>query len=331
LRTTTAGSRAHGSTAENSGTRGCIESLRRRLPRPAGERSLRWERVQTLNLPYFDAILDRLDRDPESELAAAFRKHVHWGSFPASARDDDSLEAYLEAAEALTSRVCELGRVADGARILDVGCGFGGTLAHLNERLSGCELVGLNIDARQIDRARRSVIAARGNTVEFVVGDACAMPLGGRTFDVVLAVECIFHFPSRKQFFREVSKVLAPGGTLALSDFVVREGALLDLADWMTSNALPASQFYGHSSAIAPTPSGYGRIARGQRFDVVADVDITESTLPTYAAMRRLYREAGVADGVRATDYLESLARQRLVQYRLLSFSPQPAPAPAPA
>ena len=137
------------------------------------------------------------------------------------------------------------------------------------------------------------------------------------------AVECIFHFPSRKQFFREVSRVLAPGGTLALSDFVVREGALLELADWMTSNTLSASHFYGHSSAIAPTPSGYGRIARGQRFDVVADVDITESTLPTYAAMRRLYREAGVADGVRATDYLEALARQRLVEYRLLAFSPR--------
>ncbi len=93
--------------------------------------------------------------------------------------------------------------MVDGARILDVGCGFGGTIDHLDERLDGCELVGLNIDRRQLARARALVTPRRDNTVDFVAGDACRLPFADASFDFLSAVECAFHFPSRKQFFRE--------------------------------------------------------------------------------------------------------------------------------
>ena len=38
----------------------------------------------------------------------------------------------------------------------------------------------------------------RMNTVTFVEGDACAMPLPDASFDVVIALECAFHFPDRR-------------------------------------------------------------------------------------------------------------------------------------
>ncbi len=79
------------------------------------------------------------------------------------------------------------------------------------------------------------------------------------------------------------------------------------------------SDFYGHNTAPL-SPEGYGRVARGAGLELVVDDDITARTLPTYAAMRRLYLDAGMIDGGRATDELESLARQGLVEYHILAF-----------
>ena len=105
-------------------------------------------------------------------------------------------------------------------RVLDAGCGFGGTLACLQDRVERLDLTGLNIDPRQLQRAQKLVQPRPGSSLRFVAGDACALPFADASFDRVLAVECIFHFPSRAAFLAEVRRVLRPGGVLVLSDFV---------------------------------------------------------------------------------------------------------------
>lgn len=132
--------------------------------------------------------------------------------------------------------VCDAGRITDGLRILDVGCGFGGTIDHLNQRFSGAELVGLHIDGRQLRRALELVKARPGNTVDFVEGDACNLPFASGHFDVVLAVECAFHFRSRKQFVREVSRVNKLGGSLALTDFILPPDGKRPPGTWNASH-----------------------------------------------------------------------------------------------
>jgi SAM-dependent methyltransferase len=269
-------------------------------------------------LPYFDEILQRLERSPQSPLSHALQRHVHWGLF-SSPTADSSLESYLVAAEAMTQRLCQAGRVRSGYRILDVGCGFGGTIAHLNEKLSDCELVGLNIDERQIARARRLVQARPGNTVRFVQGDACALPFEDNAFDVVLAVECIFHFPSRRTFFHEARRVLRDAGTLAVSDFVVDGEKVDEMAEWTEANAELATNFYGVKSAAVCTGT-YPRLARGSRFTVLADEDVTAATMPTYPGLKSMLDDVGLSDGVKGTAYLEELSKRGFFQYRIMSF-----------
>jgi cyclopropane fatty-acyl-phospholipid synthase-like methyltransferase len=67
--------------------------------------------------------------------------------------------------------------VVDGEAVLDAGCGFGGTVDSLNGRLSGMDLVGLNIDPRQLQRASSRVVPRLDNRIRWQTGDACAMPL----------------------------------------------------------------------------------------------------------------------------------------------------------
>ena len=161
--------------------------------------------------PYFDALFARLEAgDPAA--TAAFGRHVHWGYWANPGAADGTGEDYARAAEALCQAVCDAAPVADGMRVLDVGCGFGGTIASLNERFQNLDMVGVNIDPRQLARAADTVHTANGNRVQWVEADACDLPLTG-PFDVVLAVECVFHFPSRAKFLSEMDRIV-PWGDL---------------------------------------------------------------------------------------------------------------------
>lgn len=164
-----------------------------------------------IELPYFDILLEGRRRGEPA--ARAFERFVHWGYWDEPARATLDLGEFDAAMERLNAEVLAGAALADGQAVLDAGCGFGGTLAGLARDLPRAALTGLNIDARQLEHARRAAPAAR-----FVEGDACAMPFPDASFDRVLAVECVFHFPSRLRFLKEAARVLRPGGRAALSE-----------------------------------------------------------------------------------------------------------------
>ena len=278
----------------------------------------------TVELPYFDDLFARLAKGPDSHITRVFQRHLHWGFFTNPAATNLTDEEFLVGAEAMTERVCLSARMENGMRILEVGCGLGGTLSYNNDRLSNCELVGLNIDARQIAYGREHVKARPTNTVNFVVGDACALPFEAGYFDRVLAMECIFHFPSRRTFLGEAQRVLKPGGRLTFSDFIVDSNRYDEMSEWMDANPTAQGSFFG-SITPAISSNTYERLGRTKNLTLAADEDISAETMPTYSWLERLYRQESMPEGVKTVVFLEEMARRGFFQYRILSFESKKA------
>lgn len=118
-----------------------------------------------ISLPYFDALLEQISLG-DAEVQQAFGRHVHWGYWENPAKADGSIDDFAVAAERLCQRVYLAAGVKDGDRLLDAGCGFGGTIASLNENVSSMQLVGLNIDPRQLARAKQEVQPRGSNQIE---------------------------------------------------------------------------------------------------------------------------------------------------------------------
>jgi SAM-dependent methyltransferase len=293
--------------------------------------------MSTGGLPYFDRLCEKLallESSNETEQVEARRierllgKHVHLGYWrdpeEAIKSRNASYDDFVVATEAMASLHFEVAGIKNGQALLDVGCGFGGTIESINERYQNMNMVGLNIDPRQLARARQQVTpkATHGNKIDFVEGDACELPERfANKFDVVMAVECIFHFPSRLEFFRQAQRALKPGGILVLSDFVVpalKYPLLLsstffhaqDLKDTCGEAALPA------------TGSHYKRLAKRAGLRPEKVVDITRNTLPNYELMQRMAVEfPKMEDKMRRVNgLLGKIAARGIYLYQLLSF-----------
>lgn len=274
-------------------------------------------------LPYIDQVLANLP-DADQEQHKFLSRHIHWGYWENPTTPDYTLESLAMAQEELSKQVVDAGQVQSDQRILDCGCGFGGTIANLNDRLHDMDMIGLNIDPRQLEVARANFSPKNGNRAEFVEGDACSLPFDDNSFDRVLALECIFHFPSRQRFFQEVKRVLKPGGTLCLCDFVPRQITLV--LDKVLKSIIQ-SKIGTHFGDVDYSYSiqKYRYLASETGFSSLLERDITANTLPTYPVSVQVLNQNGrTYDSQSSAVVADRFSRLGLIRYMILAYRSVP-------
>jgi len=99
-------------------------------------------------------------------------------------------------------------------KVLEVGIGTGLTLRHYPK---SCHIVGIDISAKMIDRARERVARlGNGHTIDLEVMDACHMTFADNSFDAVISPYVITTVGDPLQFCREILRVCKPGGQIII-------------------------------------------------------------------------------------------------------------------
>ncbi len=261
---------------------------------------------------YFDVLIDAFRRGRVGRSV-----HLgHWDDAPGGPPRSGEFERAQARLDEILLGAADL---RDGQRVLDAGCGFGASLERIDAAHRRMRLVGVNVDPRQLAICRQ--LAPRpGNTLSWVLADACALPLADASVDRVLCVEALFHFASRGAFFREVGRVLRAGGVLVLSDLVVRPAAL----DAATSRAAVETALrggYGPWPDVWGDEGGHDELARAARLTRAWSADATPHTRRSH----RFTVPRGVVDdggdpGLRAALTLERLHEAGALAVSYLRF-----------
>jgi hypothetical protein len=125
--------------------------------------------------------------------------------------DEHLVDGFLGAVPGLHARL------AEGVRVLDLGCGSGHAVAVAARAFPASLFLGVDIDPELVTAAHAERTRLRLGNAAFAVADAAALPPHPQ-FDVITAFDAVHDQRSPQQVLRRVRAALAPGGVFVMVD-----------------------------------------------------------------------------------------------------------------
>ena len=160
-------------------------------------------------------------------------------------------ETLAEAEEAMLALYAERAQLADGQRILELGCGWGSLALYNAEKFPRARITGVSNSRTQkefIDAEAKK----RGLTnLTIITCDINTLDLAPGQFDRVVSVEMFEHLKNYQLLFAQIARWLRPGGLLFVHIFTHRELAYhfvaRDATDWMSRYFFTGGQMPSHA------------------------------------------------------------------------------------
>jgi ubiquinone/menaquinone biosynthesis C-methylase UbiE len=143
------------------------------------------------------------------------------------------------------------------SRIADLGCGGGRNARELLKRYPQAVLTALDYSEVSVEKTKKTNRkAAEAGRCRVVRGDVSSLPFDAGTFDLATAFETVYFWPGLEECFREVYRVLRPGGFFLIcnesdgtDEVTARYAKIIDGMDYYTveqlTDALSAAGFSG--------------------------------------------------------------------------------------
>jgi cyclopropane fatty-acyl-phospholipid synthase-like methyltransferase len=165
--------------------------------------------------------------------------------------------------------------IGDGARVLDAGCGVGGSSIWL-ARERGARVTGVTLDPGQAAMARENAVARGAAGARFEVADFAQTGFPRASFDVVWNMESLCHARDPRAYLAHVAELLRPGGRFVCVEVFRADRDAHDEVDAMCEGwVLPALMTLDEAAAML----------RDLGFASVETEDLTARVLPSATVM----------------------------------------------
>jgi SAM-dependent methyltransferase len=143
-----------------------------------------------------------------------------------------SLDQFHTRGLAATTDLAKLAGITADMSVLDIGSGVGGPARALAAS-HGCLVTGVDLSEPFVDAARYlTERTGQSGQVSFRTASALELPFDDGHFDVVLLQHVAMNIADRARLYREIRRVLKPGGKFATYDVVLRGGELHYPVPW---------------------------------------------------------------------------------------------------
>ncbi len=185
------------------------------------KKNRKYESVNSVASSYDSWTNDRL-------LENLWGEHIHLGFYEKPRLKKDFRKAKVDFVHELVAW-SGLNKLPKGSRVLDVGCGIGGS-ARILSNYYGFDVIGISISQEQIKRANELTI--NSDFCRFEIMNALDLKFDKGSFDGVWSVEAGPHIADKQKFADEMLRVLRPGGVLAVADWNQRDSLKYPFNFW---------------------------------------------------------------------------------------------------